>query len=103
MFSVVIVNYNRGAFVQAALDSLRGQTRRDFEFLRVDNASTDGFADVVKPGDIGATLSRRDGLHIRSERVVDCLQGSLFEIDVSDVIVHEGDEPDFVINLPALF
>nr|WP_321361171.1 glycosyltransferase family 2 protein [uncultured Hyphomonas sp.] len=45
MFSVVIVNYNGGAYVQAALDSLRGQTRQDFEVLLVDNASSDGSAD----------------------------------------------------------
>ena len=47
MFSVVIVNYNGGAYVQAALDSLRSQTRRDFEVLLIDNASTDGSADDI--------------------------------------------------------
>jgi len=44
-------------------------------------------------------LYRRDRLHIRSERVVDGLQGSLLEVNVSEVIVHEGDEPDSVIDL----
>jgi hypothetical protein len=53
----------------------------------------------VRPGDIGNTLYRRDRLHIRSERVVDGLQGSLLEVNVSEVIVHEGDEPDSVIDL----
>lgn len=52
----------------------------------------------VQPGDIGNTLFRRDGLHIHSERVVDCLQGSLFEVNVSEVIVHEGDEPDSFVD-----
>ncbi len=45
MFSVVIVNYNGGAYLQAALNSLSGQTRRDFEVLLIDNASTDGSAE----------------------------------------------------------
>lgn len=44
-FSVLIVNYNGGAYLQAALDSLKGQTVWDFEVICVDNASTDGSAD----------------------------------------------------------
>ena len=47
----------------------------------------------VRPGHIGNSMYRRDGLHFCSERVVDCLQGSLLEVNVSEVIVHEGDEP----------
>jgi GT2 family glycosyltransferase len=43
-FSVVIVNFNGGKFVQGALDSLRRQTCRDFEVIVVDNASSDGSA-----------------------------------------------------------
>ncbi|KCZ57806.1 glycosyltransferase family 2 protein [Hyphomonas atlantica] len=41
-FSIIIVNYNGGAYLQAALDSLKDQTVRDFEVICVDNASTDG-------------------------------------------------------------
>ena len=44
-FSIAIVNYNGGAYVQAALDSLAKQTRRDFEVILVDNASIDGSVD----------------------------------------------------------
>ena len=44
-FSVLIVNYNGGAYLQAALDSLKTQTVRDFEVICVDNNSTDGSAD----------------------------------------------------------
>ncbi|MEZ5997572.1 MAG: glycosyltransferase family 2 protein [Hyphomonas sp.] len=43
--SVLIVNYNGKAYLQAALDSLRAQQFRDFEVIVVDNASTDGSAD----------------------------------------------------------
>ena len=45
--SVIIVNYNGGAFLQQALDSLRAQTFRDFEVLLVDNASTDGSMETL--------------------------------------------------------
>ena len=44
-FSVIIVNYNGGAYLQAALDSLKRQTVQDFEVICVDNDSTDGSAD----------------------------------------------------------
>lgn len=41
-FSVVIVNFNGKAYLQAALDSLARQSCRDFEVLLLDNASSDG-------------------------------------------------------------
>jgi N-acetylglucosaminyl-diphospho-decaprenol L-rhamnosyltransferase len=44
-FSVIIVNYNSGDFLQGALSSLAAQTRRDFEVILVDNASSDGSID----------------------------------------------------------
>ena len=43
--SVVIINYNGGAFLQAAVDSLSRQTFRDFELIVFDNASSDGSAE----------------------------------------------------------
>lgn len=45
-FSVLIVNYNSGHHVQAALRSLAAQTFRDFEVILIDNASTDGSVDA---------------------------------------------------------
>lgn len=44
-FSIIIVNYNGGAFLQGAVDSLAAQTVQDFELFVVDNASDDGSAD----------------------------------------------------------
>ncbi len=43
--SVVIINYNGGAFLQDAVNSLVGQTYKDFELILFDNASTDGSVD----------------------------------------------------------
>lgn len=45
--SVVIVNFNGGAFLQKAVDSLAAQRFRDFELIVHDNASTDGSADTL--------------------------------------------------------
>lgn len=47
-FSVLIVNFNGGAYVQGALDSLKAQSFRDFEVILVDNASGDGSVDNLE-------------------------------------------------------
>lgn len=44
-FSVLIVSYNSGDYLQKALDSLAVQTFRNFEVILVDNASEDGAVD----------------------------------------------------------
>jgi GT2 family glycosyltransferase len=49
-FSVLIVNYNGGAFLQGALDSLARQTHRNFEVILIDNASTDGSVGDLRTG-----------------------------------------------------
>ena len=53
-FSVLIVNYNGGAYVQAALDSLARQACRDFEVILIDNASTDGSAETLNTSGLPA-------------------------------------------------
>lgn len=47
------------------------------------------------PGHRLNSVCQRDGLHLCSERVVDCLQSSLLK-----VIVYECDEPYAVVGLP---
>lgn len=54
--SVVIINYNGGAFLQEAVNSLERQTFRDFELIVFDNASTDGSADRL---DLSGVASSR--------------------------------------------
>src|SRR5215831_9468158 len=47
--SVVIPTYNNARFLPEALDSLLGQTYRDFELIVVDDGSTDDTLEVLKP------------------------------------------------------
>ncbi|WP_273184642.1 glycosyltransferase family 2 protein [Hyphomonas adhaerens] len=44
-FSVIIVNFNGGDYLQKAIDSLAGQTNRQFEVIVLDNNSADGSMD----------------------------------------------------------
>lgn len=63
-FSVLIVNYNGGAYVQGALDSLKRQTHRNFEVILLDNASADGSVDALDTDGLPAfTLMRERENH----------------------------------------
>lgn len=47
LISVIIINFNGGAFLQEAVNSLARQTFRDFELILLDNASVDESAKTV--------------------------------------------------------
>ena len=81
-FSVIIVNFNAGAFLQGAIDSLKAQTYRNFEVILIDNASTDGSLGTLDTDGLPAfTLMReagvlnceKRGLNIYYSLACDCL------------------------------
>ena len=59
--SVIIPTYNRAACLKLALASVLNQTYQNFEIIVVDDASTDGTADVVRGfADARITYVRHD-------------------------------------------
>ncbi len=48
LISAIICTHNREQYLGAAIDSLLAQTLASYEIIVVDNASTDGSADIVK-------------------------------------------------------
>ena len=46
--SVIMATYNHAAFVAQTIRSVLDQSHKDFEFLIVDDASTDGTAEIVE-------------------------------------------------------
>ncbi|MDC8006286.1 glycosyltransferase family 2 protein [Aureisphaera galaxeae] len=48
LVSIIIPNYNHASFLQQRIESVLGQTFRDFEVLLLDDASTDNSAAVLK-------------------------------------------------------
>ena len=68
----------------------RGQ---GFESLRARQSSH------VRPGHMGDRSYLRHGWQPRAERVVEGLQGSLLQVEVAEIVVHEADEPNALVNL----
>jgi hypothetical protein len=46
-----------------------------------------------------APLLIRTGDNLVAERVVEWLQGTLLELDVAEIVVHEADEPNVIVDL----
>ena len=46
---------------------------------------------LIRTGDIGDNLG--------AERVVEWLEGPLLELDVAEIVVHEADEPNVIVDL----
>ena len=46
--SIIMPNYNKGEFIEAAIESLRAQTMSDWELIFVDDQSTDISLEVVR-------------------------------------------------------
>lgn len=49
--SVLTTTYNGARFLRQTIDSILGQTFRDFEYLLIDDASTDGTVDLIRSYD----------------------------------------------------
>lgn len=48
LISIILVNYNSGECLVDAIDSIRIQNYKDFEFIVIDGNSTDGSLDIIK-------------------------------------------------------
>lgn len=62
-FSVIIVNYNGGDYLQKAVDSLKNQTFSDFEVIIVDNASADASFTTLDTSGLDNVILRPENLN----------------------------------------
>ncbi|ESY89472.1 glycosyltransferase [Mesorhizobium sp. LNHC209A00] len=67
LISVLIPSYNHGHFIRAAVDSVFAQTHKNLQIVIVDDASTDGSADIIK-----ALSDKRVARRILPENVGAC-------------------------------
>ena len=103
MISVIMLTYNREALVSRAIESILAQTYRDFEFLIVDNGSTDRsgrIAEEYAAGDERIRVIHRERGNIGSGRNagLDAAQGDYIAFIDDD----DWAEPDFLEFLLAL-
>jgi glycosyltransferase involved in cell wall biosynthesis len=90
-FTVFTPTYNRAHTLKRVFDSLMAQTYRDFEWVVVDDGSTDGTQYLIEKWQklanfpIIYSLQPNSGKHIAFNKGVDLAQGSLFlPIDSDD-------------------
>ncbi|BAZ12817.1 family 2 glycosyl transferase [Calothrix sp. NIES-4071] len=97
LFTVFTPTYNRAYELHRVYESLEAQTYRDFEWLIVDDGSTDGTCELVKQWQKTASFPIRyicqdnSGKHIAFNRGVREAKGELFiNLDSDDSCVPEA-------------
>lgn len=103
MISVIMLTYNRESFVSRAIESILAQTYRDFEFIVVDNGSTDRsgqIADEYAKKDNRIRVIHRERGNIGSGRNtgLDAAQGEYITF-IDDDDWAEPDFLGFLLNL----
>jgi glycosyltransferase involved in cell wall biosynthesis len=90
LFTIFTPTYNRAHTLRRAYDSLSAQTLRDFEWIVVDDGSTDGTEDLVagwlKSANFPMRYLRQDnsGKHIAHNLALDAARGKFFTCLDSD-------------------
>lgn len=103
MISVMMLTYNREVLVSRAIESILNQTYRDFEFIIVDNGSTDKsgqIADAYAAGDRRIRVIHRDRGNIGAGRntALDAAKGEYLTF-IDDDDWAEPDFLEFLLNL----
>jgi glycosyltransferase involved in cell wall biosynthesis len=96
-FSVFTATYNRAHTLHRVFDSLRAQTRRDFEWLVIDDGSTDGTEELVggwaASADFPIRYFRQDhaGKHVAHNLAAREARGQFFlPLDSDDAYVPQA-------------
>ena len=100
--SIVIVTYNSGQFIEDCLDSISGQTSKEFEVIIVDNNSTDKTLEVImqKLPDVRLISNRENfGFSRAVNQGIEYSGGEFILILNSDIVLRE----DFIHKLKNMF
>lgn len=58
-FSIITINYNNKEGLSKTIESVVGQSFRDFEYIIIDGGSTDGSIEVIKSMPVKWTIGYR--------------------------------------------
>ena len=86
MISIIMLTYNREEFVGRAIESILSQTYRDFEYIIVDNGSTD------RSGEIAEQYAKKDS----RIRVIHKERGNIGSGRNTGLDAARGDEIAFI-------
>ena len=95
-FTVYTPTYNRAHLLHRVYDSLIAQDERDFEWLIIDDGSTDTTATIVEdwvakaPFPVRYVRQANQGKHIATNRAVELAAGEMFVIVDSDDWLADG-------------
>lgn len=86
MVSVIIPTFNRGALIKKSVESVLGQSHRDFELIVVDDGSTDETAKVLNAVDGSFEVIRQEnsGVSAARNRGIEAGRGEWFAFLDSD-------------------
>lgn len=91
-FTIITVVKNGGKSLQKAIDSLKDQTFKDFEYLILDGESTDNTLEIVRRNSLNVdySVSKRDnGLYYALNQGIDLARGKFIGILHSDDIYEK--------------
>lgn len=90
-FSIIVVCYNAGAKLQKTIDSIRGQTEKDYEIIVKDGLSTDGSVEALSSGaDLKVFRGKDTGIYDAMNQAVAHAAGRyLFFLNCGDYFQDE--------------
>lgn len=90
-FSIIVVCYNAGDKLQKTIESIRGQTEKDYEIIVEDGLSTDGSVEKIAPGeDLKIFRERDEGIYDAMNRAISRAAGAyLFFLNCGDYLEDE--------------
>lgn len=109
--SVIVVNWNTRDLLRQCLDSVFNETRRtNFEVIVVDNASTDGSAQMVKehfpkarlwenPANLGFAKAVNQGLQLAQGEILTLLNSDAYIVEgaLDKVVGFMGEYPEVAV------
>ncbi len=106
LVSVIVINYNYGRFLDAAVESALGQTYPNVECVIVDNASTDASPEVLRGIEARhsrAKIIRRAANDGQTAAALDGLAAStgpyVIFLDADDLLLPDGVETHIYVHL----
>ena len=115
LFSVVVPVYNRAGLIDVTLESIDGQTFRNFELIIVDDGSTDGTADSLEARGVRVLRQKNSGPGVARNTGVEAAVGKYIAfLDSDDVwfpwtlstyakIICQHNSPMFITSKPFMF